>query len=82
MFRGMSKAEMCHSAFPFPNEPDTTVPGIGKLGNLLEITDTDVWLRVQSCSKEPENKAIHHNAGLTTCDYVGTGCAQPSSHSD
>eukprot|EP01043_Picozoa_sp_COSAG02_P094509 COSAG02_NODE_30938_length_542_cov_1.020316_2_plen_91_part_01 len=30
--------------------PDREVPGIGKTCNLIEITDTDVWLKVPSCS--------------------------------
>ena len=30
--------------------PDREVPGIGKPGNLIEISDDEVWLRVPSCS--------------------------------
>jgi hypothetical protein len=41
-------------------EPDKTVPGINKPGNLIEITDTDVWLKVPSCSKEPQNSVDVH----------------------
>ena len=41
--------------------PDREVPGIGKPGNLIEITDDgDVWLRVPSCSKEPQNSVDVH----------------------
>ena len=35
--------------------PDREVPGINKPSNLIEITDDEVWLRVPSCSKEPQN---------------------------
>ena len=41
-------------------EPDKTVPGINKPGNVIEITDTDVWLKVPSCSKEPQNSVDVH----------------------
>ena len=47
--------------------PDREVPGIGKPGNLIEITDDEVWLRVPSCSKEPQNSCeinVGHDSPL------------------
>ena len=41
-------------------EKDKTVPGINKPGNVIEITDTDIWLKVPSCSKEPQNSVDVH----------------------
>jgi hypothetical protein len=35
--------------------PDREVPGIGKPGNLIDISADEVWLRVPSCTKEPHN---------------------------
>jgi hypothetical protein len=40
--------------------PDMTVPGIDKHANVIEITDDSVWLRVPSCSKEPQNSVDVH----------------------
>ena len=37
--------------------PNQTVPGINKPGNLIEITEDSVRLRVPVCSKEPSNSA-------------------------
>jgi hypothetical protein len=41
-------------------KPDVLVPGINKPCNHIEITDTDVWLCVPSCSKEPQNSVDAH----------------------
>lgn len=35
--------------------PEQIVPGIDKACNHIDITDSEVWLRVPVCSKEPQN---------------------------